>query len=321
MSLLIKKPGILTTIQDLGRFGFRRFGINPGGVMDRTAARLLNLLLCNEENAAVLEMHFHAPQIVFEKGTVAAIGGADFLPHLDGVAVNNWERFDARAGSVLTFHNKIIGNRSYLAIHGGLAADKWLNSSSTNIVAGRGGSSGRRIEAGERLEFRSSDQVDRLHSPARISSWTLPRYGHDPMVRVLAGAEHGSLTEEGRAAFLNQHFEISPHSNRMGFLLKGEPIKMSDQAELLSSAVGFGTVQALPNGQLIVLMADHQTTGGYPRLAHVIDRDLPLVAQLGPGDKVSFQVISIDEAEALSLELERDLNFLRMGSKFDSVRT
>ena len=140
-------------------------------------------------------------------------------------------------------------------------------------------------------------------------------------MRVLAGAEFNNLTGEGRKAFLQQHFEISPNSNRMGFRLTGKPLEMSDQPELISSAVGFGTIQALPDGQLIVLMADHQTTGGYPRLAHVITRDMPLIGQLGPGDKVSFQMITIDEAEALELEFERDLNFLRIGSKFDSFQT
>jgi antagonist of KipI len=318
MSILILKPGILTTVQDLGRYGFRRFGINPGGAMDPAAVRLLNLLLCNDENAAVLEMHFPAPRIVFQKDAMAAVGGADFLPHLDGAPINNWQRFSAPAGSTLTFGNKVEGNRAYLAIQGGIAADRWLNSSSTNIVAGRGGSSGKRLDAGDRLELESKIQAATLRPGKRISSRIVPRYSRGPTVRVLAGAEFHKLSKSGRKAFPEQHFEITPDSNRMGFRLKGEPVKMPDHPEILSSAVGFGTIQALPDGQLIVLMADHQTTGGYPRLAHVISRDLPLIGQLGPGDKVNFKLISNDETEALALEFERDLNFLRIGSKFDS---
>ena len=321
MSLLIEKPGILTTVQDLGRFGFRRFGINPGGVMDPAAARLLNALLCNDENDAVLEMHFPAPRIIFRKDTMAAVGGADFLPSLEGAPINNWQRFSAQAGATLTFGNKVVGNRAYLAILGGIAADRWLNSSSTNIVAGRGGSSGKRLEAGDTLEFTSADKPDLLRSATRISSRIVPCYSADPTVRVVAGAEFKNLTSKGRKAFLQRHFDISPNSDRMGFRLKGKSVEMSDQLDLISSAVGFGTIQALPDGQLIVLMADHQTTGGYPRLAHVITRDMPLIGQLGPGDKVSFRMITIDEAEALELEFERDLNFLRIGSKFDSFPT
>lgn len=318
MSLLIKKPGILSTVQDLGRYGFRRFGINPGGVMDRAAARLLNLLLCNDENAAVLEMHFPAPHIIFDKDTMGAVGGADLLPHLDDSPINNWQRFIAPAGSALTFANKAMGSRAYLAILGGIAADLWLGSSSTNIVAGRGGSWGRRLAAGDRLEFGCADV---LRSEKRISSRIVPRYSRSPTVRVVAGAEFEDLTGQGRDVFVTQYFNISSDSNRMGFRLSGEPLEISVRRELVSSAVNFGTIQVLPDGQLIVLMADHQTTGGYPRLGHVVSRDLPLIGQLGPGDKVSFQMVTIGEAEALELEFERNLNFLRIGSKFDSFPT
>jgi antagonist of KipI len=286
--------------------------------MDPAAARLLNILLCNDESDAVLEMHFPAPSIVFEKDAMAAVGGADFLPQLDGIPINNWQRFNAKAGSNLVFGHKAAGNRAYLAIKGGIAAERWLNSSSTNIVAGRGGSWGKRLEAGDRLEFGSTARPDHLGSETRLSPRIVPPYSGQPTVRVLAGAEFGKLTQVGLDAFLNEPFEISRNSNRMGFRLTGEPVVIEDQPELISSAVGFGTVQILPDGQLIVLMADHQTTGGYPRLAHVISRDLPVIGQLGPGDKVHFQMTTIGEAEALQLEFERDLNFLRIGSKFDS---
>ncbi len=319
MSILIQKPGILTTIQDLGRHGFRRFGINPGGVMDPAAARMVNALLGNNEREAVLEMHFPAPQIIFEKEAVAAIGGADFFPHLDGESLRMWQVFQAKPGSMLTFAGKGSGNRAYLAIKGGLEIDQWLGSSSTNLIAGRGGFSGRRLEAKDRVDLRASALENLDSTGTRLSPWIIPPYSSTPTVRVIPGAEFQSLSDRSLEIFLSRQFEISGKSDRMGFRLIGEAVELSDRSEMISSAVSFGTIQALPDNQLIILMADHQTTGGYPRLAHVISRDLPLIGQLGPGDKVAFQLVTLDKAEKLHLEFERNLKFLGAGSKFESA--
>ncbi len=319
MSILIQRPGILTTVQDLGRLGSRRFGINPGGVMDPAAARLINIVLGNIDSEAVLEIHFPAPQIIFEKEGVAAIGGADFLPHLDGEPLQTWQVFRANPGAILTFAGKGSGNRAYLAVKGGVEIERWLGSSSTNLIAGRGGFSGRRLEANDRIDF-ISFALDNLDSTAtRISPWIIPPYNSSPTVRVIPGAEFQNLSDQSREIFLNRQFEVSSKSDRMGFRLIGQAVELSDRSEMISSAVSFGTIQALPDNQLIILMADHQTTGGYPRLAHVISRDLPLIGQLGPGDKVAFQLVTLDTAEKLYLEFERNLKFLGAGSKFESA--
>ncbi|CAN5284342.1 biotin-dependent carboxyltransferase family protein [soil metagenome] len=319
MSILIQRPGILTTVQDLGRYGFRRFGINPGGVMDPAAARLINVLLGNSEREAVLEMHFPAPQIIFEKEAVAAIGGADFLPHLDGKPVRTWQVFRAKPGSILYFAGKGLGNRAYLAIKSGLEIDRWLGSSSTNLIAARGGLSGRRLEAKDRIGFRSSAMENFVSTGTRLSPWIIPPYSSTPTVKVNPGAEFTNLSDHAREIFLSRQFEISGKSDRMGFRLTGEAVELSECSEMISSAVSFGTIQALPDNQLIILMADHQTTGGYPRLAHVISHDLPLIGQLGPGDKVAFQLVTPNRAEKLYLEFERNLKFLGAGSKFESA--
>lgn len=317
MSILIERPGIFTTVQDTGRTGYRRFGVNPGGAMDLAAIRLINTVVGNREDDAVLEMHFPAAQIVFEKEMSAIVGGGEFGPILDGKAVTTWEVFTAAQGSVLKFSKKSLGNRAYLAVGGGFKADVWLGSQSTNLVACRGGLGGRRIEAGDRLE---AAPVSVIGKPGnRISPWVVPQYGPSSAIRILPGAEFDALTRDGRDALLTNTFEISAASDRMGFRLRSMPIGLSRQIELISSAVSFGTVQALPDGQLIVLMADHQTTGGYPRLAHVIGRDLPVLAQLGPGDIFTFRLTTQDEAEALEIEFARDLKFLRVGSRFEAV--
>src|SRR5258708_5147520 len=144
MSILIEKAGLLATVQDLGRTGYRRFGINPNGVMDTAAARLINILLGNDEGEAVLEMHFPAPKIVFETDTVFALGGGDFAPKLDGDHIENWQCCFAEKGSSLVFSEKLLGNRAYLAVRGGFRLEDWLGSSSTNLMAEIGGIDGRK---------------------------------------------------------------------------------------------------------------------------------------------------------------------------------
>lgn len=318
MSILLQKPGILTTVQDLGRYGYRRFGINPGGAMDQAAARLVNILLDNDDEAAVLEMHFPAPQIVFETDTIAAIGGAEFLPTLDNAPIDAWRPFLAKKSSVLKFSAKTSGTRAYLAVQGGFKADEWLGSASTNLAAKMGGAHGKKLDAGSRvkLNLRSKD-LPAITAKA-ISPSLIPVYRPFPTVRIMPGAEFDHLGESGQRLLLDQDFTISNNSNRMGYRLSGEPITLAKKREFISSAVSFGTVQILPDGQLIVLMADHQTAGGYPRLAHVITHDLPLLAQLGATDKVAFHAVDGLEAEQLSLQFEKELSFLRIACKFQA---
>ncbi len=316
MSITFQKAGLLTTLQDLGRDGYRRFGINPNGVMDQAAARLINILLGNDENEAVIEMHFPAPQILFEANAVIAIGGADFAATLDDESLQNWQPHFVKKGSHLKFQNKTNGNRAYLAVHGGLKTNRWLDSASTNLTAQIGGHEGRKFEAGDKLSFNKKTKKQPHLAAAQVSSSLIPSYSRFPTVRVIAGAEYEMLSEETRSKFFEQDWTISVNSDRMGFRLYGEPIMLSAPHELVSSAVNFGTVQLLPDGQLIVLMADHQTSGGYPRVAHVITRDLPLLAQLGANDKVAFHLIEHNEAERLAIEFENELNFFRVGCRF-----
>jgi antagonist of KipI len=315
MSLVIESPGILTTVQDLGRPGYRRFGINPGGPMDPWAVRLINLLLGNEESEAVLEMHFPAARIRFTEDAVFALGGADLQPNLEGSAVDNWGAFRAEAGQRLNFSSKTLGSRTYLAVQGGIAVTPWLSSSSTNLAAKIGGHSGRRLEAGDELELRRSRVPGAEPMRASVSHSLIPRYGRFPTVRIIEGAEYGSLDNTERGRFLGQSYQITNNSDRMGFRLAADAVSASPGLGILSSAVDFGTIQLLPDGQLIVLMADHQTTGGYPRLGHVVSVDLPLLGQLGPGDKVAFHLIDLSHAEELLMQRERELSFFKAGCR------
>lgn len=316
MSILINKAGILTTVQDLGRNGFRRFGINPNGAMDRTAVCLINTLLGNDVDAPVLETHFPAPEILFEEPALIAVGGADFSPQIDDEMIENWQPVFAGKGSLLKFSGKIFGNRAYLAVKGGFKIENWLGSASTNLKAKIGGFGGRKLEPGDRILFNQSIEDIEQRANYKISNSLIPFYSKFPTVRVTAGAEFDLLTAVSRENFLKENFMITQNSDRMGFRLGGAALYLLHKKELVSSAVNFGTIQLLPDGQLIVLMADHQTTGGYPRIANVVTTDLPLLAQLGTNDKVAFHLISADEAENLSIKFEQDLNILRAAAQF-----
>jgi antagonist of KipI len=303
-------------VQDLGRVGFGRFGINPSGAMDKTAARLINILLGNDENEAVLEIHFPAPILQFEEPTIIALGGADFGAHLNEKPIENWRPVRVEKGGVLEFHQRNFGARIYLSVRGGFQIPEWLGSRSTNLSAKIGGFGGRAFQKNDRLFFKQRTTNNERRTNYRISTSVLPFYSRFPTVRVVAGAEWENLSEQSRVKFLSNSFSIRRESDRMGFRLAGENLNLTEKIELISSAVNFGTIQLLPEGQLIILMADHQTTGGYPRLANVAAIDLPLLAQLNPTDTISFYLISFAEAENLLVQQEIELNYLRTAVRF-----
>jgi antagonist of KipI len=313
MTLLVHKEGILNTIQDLGRTGYRKFGVNAGGVMDRAAARLANLVLENAESAPVIEMHFPAGEFIFESGVEFAVCGADFSPKLNGREIHNWAVHSSRKGDVLSFGRRISGQRAYLAVSGGLLIESWLGSSSTNLTAEVGGFKGRRLRSADRIPLQLSTGQIESRDGIAVGRSLIPPYSASPRIRITPGPEFDQLAGASIDEMFKGKFQITRESNRMGFRLAGPRLYLLSEAEMISSAVAFGTVQRLPDGQLIVLMADHQTTGGYPRIANIAAVDLPLMAQLGPGDEFSFQLIETDRAEELMLDTERGIETLRVG--------
>jgi antagonist of KipI len=311
MSVLIRKPGILTTVQDLGRTGARRLGINPNGAMDTVAARAINIALGNDENSSVLEMHFPAVEIEFTQDTSFAISGADFGAELNGKSISNWQAAYAGKGSVLKFHQKFNGNRAYLAVKGGFKIDEWQGSTSTNIAAGVGGISGRALIAGDTIECESLQDLNSIF----IGRSLIPRYSRFPTLRIVAGGEFKLLSAVSERILLNEMFTLTKDSNRMGYRLDGEQIHLLHEKELISSATSFGTVQLLPDGQMVILMADHQTSGGYPRVGNIISADLPIAAQLGPGDRIGFKIVSVGEAEEIAMKLEHELTLFKVACR------
>lgn len=296
MSLKIIKAGLLDTVQDGGRYGYQHSGINPGGAMDRFAATLGNALVGKELNAPVVELHFPAAQIRFQKPAILCLTGADFEPVINGNAVAMNTPVAVNEGAVLSFRKKRSGARCYLSVLNALQLPPWLKSYSTNTKVSAGGYKGKRLEKGDEINFEPIEFT--IQKEFQLLPW---KYHFDETrnneIHFVPGPEWDWVTTRSQTFFLNNSFRITPASDRMGFRLQSEALEQSNKEQLISSAVSFGTVQLLPNGQLIVLMADHQTTGGYPRLANVISTHLSKLAQLSPGEELRFVMTSLSKAE------------------------
>jgi antagonist of KipI len=318
MSFTIIKPGILDTIQDLGRNGYGNWGIGPGGAMDRYAAEVGNLLVGNCKREAVIEVHFPGPQILFEQNTLIAITGADFSPTVNDEVIPRWQPVVARKNTILHFPSLVQGARCYISVHGGFCMQKWLSSYSTNLKAGAGGWQGQPLKKGDELPFSENtiyfagllkEESNFEILPWRVNIEKLYRHPHE--IGFIPGNEWKKLSDVSQEQFLQNNFLIHPSSDRMGYQLSGAPLSLQEPGEQISSAVSFGTVQLLPNGQLIVLMADHQTTGGYPRIAHVISAHLPKLAQLRPSACFQFKMTDTRTAEDLLAAQQQELHILQ----------
>jgi antagonist of KipI len=318
MSLTIIKSGLLDTIQDTGRFGYGNQGVNTGGYMDRFAGQVGNMLVGNAPGEAVIEIHFPGPQLLFEQNALISICGADFDAMINDEPLPLWQPQIIRKNNILHFNKKKNGARCYIAVHGGIVADRWLESYTTDLKAGVGGFKGRKLQKGDELNFNEST----LYFPSLMKEgkdilslrWIVDSqkvYAHPHEISFMPGSEWSLLTATSQEEFLENNFIIRPSSDRMGYQLKGIALQLQQPTELVSSGVSFGTIQLLPNGQMVVLMADHQTTGGYPRIGHVISSDLPKLAQLSPSDGIQFKQTTIEKAETELIYFQREMSILQ----------
>jgi antagonist of KipI len=316
LSIKILEAGILDTVQDEGRFGYAALGINTSGVMDNVAALVANYLVGNDASEAVIELHFPSSSFQFDKPALIAFSGADFAPSVNGELIPINHPVLLPQSSVLELTKIVKGARCYLSIRGGLKLNKWLGRHSTNLKANAGGYKGRGLQKGDEMEMTSSysKEVQLTILPWHADIAKL--YRNDNVIRIVKGNEFDKLTDCSGTILDGNSFSISTQSDRMGFRMNGSPLKLNDSQDMISSAVTKGTIQLLPNGQLIILMADHQTTGGYPRIAHVVSADIPTLAQLQPNSNIRFQLISIQEAESLLLKQHRHLQQLQNACNF-----
>lgn len=298
MSLQIIKAGLHDTVQDLGRYGYQHLGINTSGAMDRFSASLANALLGKELNAPVTEMHFPAPVILFQSSTIICLSGADFTPTINNKAVPLHQPIIVHSNCILEFKKHRRGARCYLTTLQNFSIEKWLGSYSTNLKAMVGGYNGRRLLKGDVIEFENCSVS--LAKSKLVEN--LPWQYHETVIasndiEFIPGPEWEWLTKDAQTSFLNNGFVITPASDRMGYRLQSEALQQHKTESLVSSPVNFGTVQLLPNGGLIILMADAQTTGGYPRIAAVISVHLSKLAQMNPGATIRFAMTNVEEAE------------------------
>jgi antagonist of KipI len=315
MGIKVIKAGLLTTVQDLGRYGYRKDGMIVSGAMDTVALRTGNVLLGNPEQEAGIECTLLGPVVLFEAEQLVAVTGGDLSATIDGSPVPMWRPFKVNKGSVLSFGRPVLGCRSYLTVCGGFDLPEILGSYATYLRAGIGGWKGRALKAGDVIPFKklySSSDGKFNWSPGQKM---YPDY-QGKTIRVIKGPEFNLFTEKSIVSFFTEEFKISREADRMGYRLDGPVLQLSAAQEMLSAAVAFGTIQVPGQGTPIVLMADHQTTGGYPRIAQVVSADLTLLAQMKPGDSISFELITLDQAQELLLSAEQRLKQLKQTLTF-----
>lgn len=320
MSIKINKQGVLTTLQDGGRNGFRSMGIGSGGAMDIFAMAVSNFLVGNYEAAAVLEINFPAPEIVFQQNAVISLAGADLSASIGNDPLPLWRPFFVKKDSLLKFKKPVHGARTYLAVQGGWQSDKWLGSYGTHVQVAAGGHLGRALQKDDVIFFKEDNfsltgdkilnwhisykEIEKIYQPANS-------------IRCIKSIEWDMLDEASKQNFEKNEFEITNQSDRMGYRLNGGSLLPGRSTDLISSAVDAGTIQLLPDGNLIVLMADHQTTGGYPRIASVIKADLPKLSQVRPGQKINLKIITVTEAEDALISKEQVLTEIKAGCRLN----
>ena len=302
--------GMFTTVQDLGRYGYQRYGVPVAGAMDSFALRAANLLVGNHEGDAGLEMTLAGPHLRFLEETVLAITGADLAPTLDGNPVPTWQPVAVQKGAELQFHGINDGVRAYLAIAGGVDVPPMLGSRSTYTRANIGGLEGRSLAHGDRIA--ASTGMERVEG-MRFPRGAVPRYGHTHRLRVTPGQQYDAFTEQGIETFLSSSYTVTPRSDRIGYRLEGSPIEHKAGADIVSDGIPLGTVQVTGDGMPIVLLADRGTTGGYTKIATVISADVMRLAQAAPGDVVTFHMATLEEAHEALMEQERLIQEIRNG--------
>lgn len=294
-TIKILDAGLLTTVQDLGRYGFQRYGVSASGVMDEYSAKIANKLVGNKIGEAVLETTLKGVQIEFLQNTAVAITGGNCDVTLNGTKIELWQSYLVNRGDILKMGICRSGLRNYLAFAGGIDVPIIMNSKSTNLKAKVGGFNGRKLMTGDVL----SVGVGSLETPLTLNKHYIPTYSKDIKVGVILGQQDDHFTEAGIKTFLNETYTVTQESDRMGIRLSsvsGATIKHKNGADIISDGITFGAIQVPGSGQPIVMMADRQTTGGYTKIGNVISSDLAKLAQATPGTKVKFVEYTLEQA-------------------------
>lgn len=313
--LEIVEPGVLTTVQDRGRYGYQRIGVPVSGAADEYALRAANLLVGNDEGAACLEMTVSGPTVMFLANTWIAITGADLSPSIDGQPTLQWRSIQVQKDSVLSFLDMKDGIRSYLAVAGGVDVPLVMGSRSTYVQSGIGGLDGRALTAGDRLEALSLDAEATYAERRMPHGYGSPVYGDEHEIRVVLGPHRRAFSDESIATLLGSLYVVSSESDRMGYRLDGPRIEHLAGPDVLSDGNPLGAVQVPGDGVPRVLLADRGTTGGYTKIATVISADVGRVAQAWPGHPMTFKAVTVEEAIEVLREREQVLAAIVTGEQ------
>ncbi len=297
----VQAPGLLTTVQDLGREGFGPMGVSPSGAADAVSLRIGNRLVGNREGAAGLEMTLLGGTFVFPEGAAVALTGSDFGATLDGAAVDPWTSIEVKRGQTLNVGPTRSGARCYLCVQGGIEVAPLLGSSSTHLLSGLGGHEGRALRKGDLLKIGEAKDSYRKRTVAPNASRDLsPR----KVLRVTPGPQSEWFFESSQRTFYSSAYRVTEESNRMGLRLEGTPVTLGPGGQMVTEGVSIGAIQIPSGGLPIILFVEQQTTGGYPKIANVISADLSSLGQLRPRDEIRFERVGWDTARSLLKEQE-----------------
>ena len=312
----VTEPGFFTTVQDLGRSGFQRYGVPVSGAMDTYALTAANLLAGNKPNDACLEITLIGPELLFLSEAQIALTGATLCPRLSGERVACWQTLQVNKGEVLSFGSSQNGCRAYLAVRGGINVPVVLGSRSTYVRGEFGGFHGRQLKTGDVLEKYESTVP--LTSGFSMPTEAVPEYTSELLVEVVLGPQSDCFTERGLEIFLSDIYELTTESDRMGYRLKGGEVERKGSMDIVSDAIPVGAIQVPRNGKPIILMRDAQTTGGYPKIAVISTPDISRLGQAKPRDRIRFSKVSSTKARERLLEYLKALSLLKgrlVGSK------
>ena len=301
-SILVQSPGLLTTVQDLGRHGFGTIGVSPSGAADPVSLRLGNRLVANPENAAALEMTLLGGTFAFQERAIVALTGSDFGATIDDAAIAPGKSVQVRSGQTLRLGPTRSGARCYLCVHGGIAVPPFLGSASTHLLSGLGGFEGRALRKGDVLSIGPATKPFRERV---LSGRIMERLSPRSVVRVTPGPQADWFDKETLRAFCAATYRVGEQSNRMGIRLEGPPVPQQIARPMITEGVSLGAVQVPTGGLPIILFVEQQTTGGYPKIANVISADLHRLGQLRPRDEIRFEQVTFEAARSLLIEQEK----------------
>lgn len=296
------KPGFQSTIQDPGRFGYSHYGISISGAADNVALRIGNLIAGNDENVAAIEMTLTGGEFLFEDDAIISITGANFQPMIESSQVAMWSTIKIKAGHILSFKNSLDNARCYICIKGGFNVPLVMESASTHLLTSMGGLKGRAIIKGDFIQYHKKNIDNKTYFS--LKKEILDKLYPQRELFVTIGPQSNYFSDETINLFSKSTFTVREDSNRMGLRLSGPKLERIIEEDIITEGVSLGAIQISHDSQPIILFVEHQTTGGYPKIANIISADLHRVGQLKPRDEIKFSFVSIDEANKLRKEIE-----------------